>query len=68
MTLGIHVVLLQGPSRGVFLMCEVPLYTCVSSALTPLPAVSLSYARAFPLHSALQGYLVHKKTPTPLGP
>ena len=51
-------VLLQGPTGWRFLMSEVPLQT---SARTRLGARG-------PAEHAVQGYLAHKKTPTPLGP
>ena len=55
MTLGI--VLLQGPRRVLFLMSEVPLYL-VHTEVHPPRIVQRA-------HLALQGYLAHKKTPSP---
>jgi hypothetical protein len=52
---------LGGSDRGRrFLMSEVPLYTMNG---VRIPLVASSLARSY-----LQGYLVHKKSPTPPGP
>jgi len=53
-------VLLYGPRRMVFLVIEVPLYLAKGSCLT----LHSSQAPTF----ALQEYLAHNKSPTPLRP
>jgi len=55
---------------GAFLVSEVPLYVhASSSALSGPHKASCHFLReCVPLLQRVQGYLTHKKTPTPLGP